>query len=126
MAAIHGKGGSITFTGLTPVEVTSWSADASVDMAEISAMGDSWKTYYPGLKDWTATVELIWDDGWDATDTTSLLGTTATLVLEMIDAEDNIEGTAYCTGMSVNAGIDGVVTATFNFQGSGALAWGAS
>ena len=127
MATVHGKGGSITVAGLAPLStVTSWSADLGCDLADISSLGGAAKRYFPGMKNWTATVEAIWEDGWVAADTTALLGASCVLELIIIADADRLDGTAYCSGISTSVGTDDVVKATYTFQGTGAIAWSAT
>jgi len=124
-AAFHGFNGEVTFTNLILTSLISWSVESSADMAEITDMGDTWKTYLPGFKDWTATVDVLLPTTGIVTTLATELGSTATLTLLTVTASTpTYSGTAFCTGISVSAGTDGPVTATFTFQGSGALAEG--
>ena len=116
--AIHGKTGTASFTGLQFL-MTSWSVSASADTAEATDMGDTWKTYLVGFKDWTATCECnLPDDGGGI----AALGTSATLTLDTGDGTGlACAGTAICTGFAPTADANGVAKITLTFQGSGAL-----
>ena len=123
MAAFHGKGGSVTLATNAQANVVSWSIDATCDMAEITDMGDSVKTYVAGFPDWTASVEV------EADSTGLLAGTTAVLTalgaaaaLVLLTGQGTIYGNAFLSGFSVNTPADGIVMLTLNYQGSGALA----
>lgn len=125
MGKFHGSGGSITWAGAgfeSKTQITSWSAEVTSDVAEVTDMGDSWKEYLAGLKDWTATVVCFADE----TQSPLAIGASALLTLEMVDAGDNIEGNAICTGISFGVDITGANTVTHAFQGNGVLAYGAS
>jgi hypothetical protein len=123
MAEVHGKAGSITLASLT-VGVKSWSlsytADApeTTDFADAVATGNT-RTFIPGLRTWTATVEA----NWDAANTLAPGDAAATLTLTANSAAtaDTYSGSAICTGLTVGVSYDGVNTATYTFQGTGAL-----
>jgi len=119
MTAFHGKGGSITFSGLT-FELLSWTIDATADMAEATDMGDTWKTYLAGFKDWTATCECVLPAGGFVGTLATTLGSTETLTVT--SGGKNYSGTVFCTGMSPSADKDDIGKVTFTFQGSGTLA----
>ena len=118
MAAMHGKGGTAAFTSLT-FELLSWSVDGTADVAEATDMGDTWKTYLAGFKDWTATAECNLPKAGAGV---AVLGTTATLTFDTAaDGGLAYAGTGFCTGFSPSADKDGVAAITLTFQGSGAL-----
>jgi len=123
MAAFHGKSGTVTWdTTETQANVLSWTINATVDMAEITDMGDTVKTYVAGFKDWTATIEIETDSSGVLIGTSSILtdfGTAKALVLN--DGNSTISGTGYLMGFSINTSLDGIVTHTLNIQGNGAL-----
>ena len=120
MAAFHGKAGSVTWAGGGTVsQITSWSCDVSCDIAEQTDMGDTWKTYLAGFKDWTATVECyMLTTGLDAL--AAGLGATAQLNLTLVSGAYNLEGEAICTNISASQSADGIPTVTYSFQGSDA------
>ena len=61
MAYFTGKTGELEVAGST-VNVTSWTADTTVDLAETSHSGSGGhKTFVVGLDGCTGTVELNWD-----------------------------------------------------------------
>ena len=63
MALVHGKQAKIYWdaddTDTNLLHGQSWSLDATHDVAEITSMQDSWRTYAGGFRDWTATVECL-------------------------------------------------------------------
>lgn len=128
MGMIHGKGGSVTWTGTGVVggEILSWSVDTVCDTADATNMAseDDWKEFLAGFKSWTATAEVNWESG----DTTALsaLGETGVLTLSLVAAGANVEGTAICTGVGFTEDKDDIVKVSYSFQGSGALTYGAS
>ncbi len=125
MAMLHGRAGSVSFAGGGAedlLRITSWTADATADVAETTAMSDAnyWKSYLAGFKDWTATVEV---NSNTASFLTSLgEATPAALVLTLV-AGTTLTGNAFMTGASMSEPVDGIVTITYNFQGTGELAY---
>jgi len=117
MAAFHGFAGSATFSEISPVNAISWSMDVGADMADITDMGDTWKTYVAGFKDWTATLECLLDStGPDL----GVLGTAATLTLTAVSGTA-VSGNAFCTGIAISTASTEIPKVTYSFQGSGTL-----
>ena len=56
--SITGTGAASSVTGLS-----SWSLDQAADPIEVTAFGDTNKTYLQGLKDLKGSFEGFWDDG---------------------------------------------------------------
>lgn len=138
MATFHGKSGRVEWdcaaTEIELDQVVNWSVDAIADVAEITDMGDTYKTYKGGFLDWTATVECRLDvTGLDvplATNTYEALGEDTPAKLELYLIHDTVTplyaalyGSAICVGVSINQPHDGVPTVTYTFQGNGTLAW---
>ena len=125
MAIFHGKGGGFTWSGTGAEEnkltVLNWQVTVTADIAEATDMGDTWKTFKAGFKDWTATTECLADT------TTDILaiGEGGTLKLEMVDTSSGLSGAAICTGVSVAVDKDDIGKITYTWQGNGALAYAA-
>ena len=123
MAMLHGRAGSVSFVGGGDlVNITSWTMDATADVAETTAMSDAnyWKSYLAGFKDWTGTVEV---NSNTASFLTSLgEAAPASLVLTLVSGT-TLTGNAFMTGASMSEPADGIVTITYNFQGTGAIAY---
>lgn len=121
MAAVHGKGGSVTWgvAGVVDSEVTNWSLEATSDVAEASSMASSndWKEFLAGLRGWTATVETIRTSALTIADA---IGVSSSLSL--LDTLNTYSGSAICTSIVATADMGDVVKQTFQFQGTGALA----
>ena len=127
MAAIHGKRGTATFSGLT-LEVQGWTVNGTADVEDatimdVTAIGETvhWKTKVIGYKDWTAQVTVVLPAAGVGV---AALGTSATLTLDTTDGLD-YSGTAICTGISISSG-NQTVTATCDFEGNGQLTESAS
>ena len=115
MAIIHGKAGTVAFTSGDFTKVTNWTVDATADVADATAMNDTWKTYKGGFNDWTATVECNFNASGLAA-----LNTEATLTLTLV-AGTTVSGTAIMTGYGLVADKDDVVKQSYTFQGIGTL-----
>lgn len=127
MAVVHGKRGAFTFTGIAIGGATSFTVDATADVADATIMDASavaadkhWKDYTAGFKDWTATLEGLEVDTGPGTVGT-FLGSEQTLTLDTTTGL-SYAGTAICTGYSINCSKDGTVSITATFQGTGTLA----
>lgn len=142
MALMHGKLGRIewdaetTRTQLTLAQ--SWTCDVSQDIAEITSMGDTWKTYLGGFSDWTATAECLLDDGGQIIPW-ALDGDSDAATQGFADKKAYLElylkyqatgheyrmvfGECICNGITMSTDKDGIATITYTFQGVDMLAW---
>ena len=133
MAVIHGKRANIIWDGaVSDTELQhaqSWSCDISHDIAEITAMQDTWKTFLTGFQDWTATAECLLDSGGldiGLGGNDGMGDDIVRLELYAIYETNNyrgLYGNAICTGNSVSGDKDGSVTVTYTFQGVAQLLW---
>jgi len=108
-------------------EVRSWTLTETGDTIEDSTMGDSYRTYKGGMKSWTGSVVTYWDE----TDTTGqgtfTIGSSITIKFY---AEGSATGDTYYYGSALvtsverSAAFDGMVEATYSFQGTGTLSVG--
>lgn len=118
MATVSGKLGSISFTGIT-VGVRSWTLNQTSTALPASTFATAALGYKgtitSGVYGWTATAEGNWD-----TANTAVPGDSASLVLTSYTA-CTYTGTAVLTGMSINTDAEGVVTASYSFEGTGSL-----
>ena len=137
MALMHGKLGRIEWDceaarqQLTLAQ--SWDCDITHDVVEITSMGDDWKTYLGGFRDWTATVTTLEEDtGWEIKinegDPNGFNDPEAYLELYLKYQATGHEyrmvfGKALCIGLSEGMDAQGIPTVTYTFQGVDALAW---
>lgn len=118
MAVYHGKSGMVDFNSADIFHVQNWSLTTTVEMAEITKMGDAWGNHEYGLTDFTATAVGL---NSDALDTPALLGGNAVLTLELADGgTDKIVGTVILNGIEETLDIEGVGTITYSFEGDDA------
>jgi hypothetical protein len=106
-----------------------WTLNVQLDMADSSRSGQNWKEALPGQAGWNGSMEVhfvpgnteqkaFFDNIVNATP-----GTKLTDVKFLLDADTNaFTGDIYLPGLAIPAQMGGVVKATINFQGNGALA----
>ena len=144
MARTHGKGSSFSIddAGGTPrvisEAITSIDFPGTVDMAEVSGMGDAAKEYLPGLADGTITITGNWEDA-ATTGADTVLGAlfdangelTAGGSLDFMYGPEGAESTdikysgkCFMTGYSQSSPLGGAVTFTATFQVTGAVTRG--
>ena len=106
-----------------------WSLSVTLDMADASRSGQNWKEALPGQAGWNGSFEIYAVLGnteqiaFFNNIVTATPGTKLTDVHFNLDvAANHFSGDLFITGVSVNATMGGVVSATVNFQGNGALA----
>jgi predicted secreted protein len=124
----HGKVCRVEKNGTKMDFSLGWSLSVQLDMADASRAGQDWKEALPGQAGWSGSFEAHFVAG--NTEQKAFFdnivaatpGTKLTDVKFLLDADTNaFTGNIYITGLSVPAQIGGVVKATINFQGDGAL-----
>ena len=117
MAEVVGKSGSITCTNLT-AGVKAWSLNLVGDTLETTDYADSGhRTFIAGLDGWTGSCEVNWDT---ANSSLAVGETIDALIFSVVGATEKYTGEAIVTGISVSSSVDGLVTMSVSFQGSGA------
>jgi len=104
-----------------------WSASVNLDMADASRSGQNWKEGLPGQAGWSGSFEIYAVLGnteqvaFFNNLITAAPGTKLTDTQFNLDATTNaLRGNIFITGISINATMAGVVSATVSFQGDGA------
>ncbi len=124
--AIAGKYGKICIsTGKQIASAKSWSLELSLDTLETTALGDEWKKYIAGLKEWSASCEGDYaistdTEGQKALQDAYLNGTVVTVEL-YVDATNYYTGSAYISSLSIEDPVDDVVSFSCEFTGTDAL-----
>ena len=124
MATHKGSEGTVKSGANAIAEIRSYTITETADVLEDTSMGDTSRTYLSSLKTFTGSIDCFWDE----TDTSGQLsldpGSSVTI---NIYPEGSGTGDTYYTGSviitekSVTASYDGMVEASFSFQGTGAL-----
>lgn len=123
MAVHKGSEGVIKVGANTVAEVRSYSLEESADVVEKTAMGDSSRSYLSTLTQFTASVDVFFDET-DTAQTALSVGSTVTLEVypEGTSTGDTYyNGSAIVTGFTRSASFDGLVEASVTLQGSGGL-----
>jgi hypothetical protein len=124
MANHTGSEGTVKVGANAVAEIRSFSIDETGDTIEDTALGDSFRSFKAGMRQWSGTIDTWWDE----TDTNGQgaldVGSSVTLNFqpEGSDSGDTqIQGTALITGKTINSSFDGMVEATYSVTGVGGL-----
>ena len=123
MATHHGKEGVVTAGGTAIGELTGFTIETTGDVVEDTSLSDSTKSFLAGRTSFSGTLEMHYDEA-DAQQETLTAGSSISFVLlpEGNDSGDqSFTGTGIVTGMSINNAMDGIVSRSVTFQGTGAL-----
>ena len=128
--AVAGKGGKVVIgdgAAKKVVGIKSWSLELSLDTLETTALGDDWKNYITGLKEWSASSEGDYEvpldgQGQAALQYAYLHGTTVTLKL-FVDEKNYYMGETYINSLSIEDPVDDVVSISIECTGTGALSF---
>ena len=126
MATHHGKEGVVKTGSNVTGEVTAFTLETTGDVVEDTALSDSAKTFVAGRTSFSGSVEAHFDE----TDTSQEAMTVGTSLAFTLLPEGNTSGDAsytgsgIITGMSISNTLDGIITRSVTFQGTGALTVG--
>ena len=123
MATHHGKEGVVTAGGTAIGELTGFTIETTGDVVEDTQLSDSEKSFLAGRTSFSGTLEMHYDEA-DAQQETLTAGSSISFVLlpEGNDTGDqSFTGTGIVTGMSISNAMDGIVSRSVTFQGTGAL-----
>jgi len=132
MATYAGQGGALHFntavgqsSGTNVTEVTNWSISSEANAIETSAMGDTFRSFTPGLKTWEGTADIVWTDSADSgsVDTIFAIGDTGTIFCYPLatDTDMKLSGDVLITGIEYTQDLEDVMRASVSFQGTGTL-----
>ncbi len=125
MATHTGSEGTIKISASNIVlgELRSYTLEQTADTIEDTSLGDSSRTYKSGLKGFSGSASLFFDEA-DAGQLLLVVGTEITIKVfpEGASSGDKFyEGSAIVTGYNISASFDGMVEAETTFTGTGAL-----
>ena len=123
MATHHGKEAVVTVGGTGIDNVTGFTLDTTHDTVEDTQLSDTSKTYLVGRGSFTGSIDMNYDE--ESTEQ-GLLVSGASLSFVFlpegnVSGDESFSGTGIVTGMSINTPLDGAITRTVSFQGTGAL-----
>ena len=128
--AVAGKNGKVIIgeSGNQKVAaIKNWSLELSLETLETTALGDDWKNYITGLKEWTASSEGDYEvptdtQGQAALQEAYLAGTTVIVKL-YVDNTNYYQGTVYISSLSIEDPVDDVVSISLELTGTGELSF---
>lgn len=124
MATHLGKEGTVQVGSNSIAEIRSFSIDETVDTVEDTSMGDASKTYLASIKDFSGSVDVIYDESDTNGQTALAVGATVTLNFAPEGAatgDVKLTGDAIVTSKSISSSFDGLVEASISVQGTGGL-----
>lgn len=123
MATHTGSEGTIKIGNDIVGELRSFSLESTAETIEDTSMGDTNRSYKVGLKTFTGTASVFFDE----TDTAQgALDAGAEITLNVYpegasSGDTYYSGSAIVTGRTINSSFDGMVEMELSFQGTGAL-----
>ena len=130
-----GKDGRLLLDGVEQVKVTNWSLTGNLEMLETTSIGDSQRSYCPGVQEFSGSATLLYySDDAGRNDAALALrkvlridgvssGDTVDMRLRLAEGSTNrtVRLTTYITSVSFGASVGEVSSAQISFQGTGAL-----
>ena len=126
MATHHGKEGVVTAGGTAIGELTGFTIETTGDVVEDTQLSDSEKSFLAGRTSFSGTLEMHYDET-DAQQETLTAGSSISFVLlpeGNTTGDQSFTGTGIVTGMNINNTMDGIVSRSVTFQGTGTLTKG--
>ena len=126
MAVHHGKEGEVVVGGTAVGELTSFTLETTGDVVESTQMSDGAKSFIAGRTSFSGSLEMHFDEA-DSVQTQLTSGASITFKLlpeGSSTGDRKFEGAGIVTGMAVTQPLDGIVSRSVTFQGTGALTIG--
>lgn len=124
MATHLGKEGTVQVGSNSIAEIRSFSIDEVIDVVEDTSMGDNSKSYLASIKDFSGSVDVLYDETDTNGQTALAVGSSVTLNFApegTASGDVKLTGTAIVTGKSISSSFDGLVEASISVQGTGGL-----
>lgn len=135
LKAYTGRDGRLLIDGSEQIKVTSWSLTGNLEALETTSLGDSQRTYAPGVQEFSGNATLLYysnetgrNDAATALKKILKVGgvsdtDTVTLRLRFVQGNTNndVSLTAWITSVSYGASVGEVSSAQISFQATGAL-----
>jgi len=133
--AYTGRDGRLLINGTEQIKVSSWSMTGNLETLETTTLGDSQRTYTPGVQEFSGSASILYyNDGTGRNDAATALkkvlrvagvsaSDTVDLRLRLVEGTTNqdVRLTAYITSVNFGASVGEVSRADISFQGTGAL-----
>jgi hypothetical protein len=136
MAKIYtGRDGRLLIDGTEQIKVTNWSLTGNLETLETTSLGDSQRTYVPGVQEFSGSATLLYyNNGTNRNDAATALkkvlkigavseSDTVVMRLRLVEGNTNhdVQLTTYITSVSFGASVGEVSSAQISFQATGAL-----
>lgn len=126
MAAHTGSEGLVQAGGDTVAQLTSWTLSASAETIDATILSSTDKATKAGVKSYTGSVEMFWDET-DTAQTTIVEAAEVTFLFlpegnTSTDVSWSVSGIV--DSLEFGAAVDGMVTASASFASNGALTRG--
>jgi hypothetical protein len=124
MATHLGKEGTVQVGSNAIGEIRGFSIDETIDTVEDTSMGDASKSYLASIKDFSGSVDVLYDEADTNGQTALSVGSSVTLNFApegTASGDVKLTGTAIVTGKSITSSFDGLVESTITVQGTGGL-----
>ena len=125
MAKVHGKGGKATLDANEIAEIGSWSGDLSINLAETTALQDSFMEQVAGPVGMTGTIDCFWDSA-DTTGQVAMMTavlTPVTVNLYLYEDATHYFSMAAFLEAGANVSITDAVKRTYSFTSHGTIAY---
>lgn len=130
MAKYHGRGGAVLLASANAgaaasvANLTQWSLSIDMDTAEVSSLGDTFKSYVAGLKNASASLSGYWSDDADIPlDAFDQAQSGGTINCYLYPAGTGVAkywyGAVWPTGISIDDSVGGAVTFSGNLVFNG-------
>lgn len=126
MATHHGKEGVVKAGGTAIGEITGFTIETTADVVEDTQLSDAAKTFVAGRTSFSGTLDMHYDET-DSPQQTLTTGSSISFVLLPegdTSGDESFTGTGIVTGMNVTNAMDGIISRSVTFQGTGALTRG--
>jgi hypothetical protein len=136
MAKVYtGRDGRLLIDGTEQIKVSSWSLTGNLETLETTTLGDSQRTYTPGVQEFSGSASILYyNDGTGRNDAALALkkvlkiagvsdGDTVDMRLRLVEGAINhdVRLAAYITSVSFGASVGEITRADISFQATGAL-----
>lgn len=136
MAKVYtGRDGRLLLDDAEQIKVSNWSMTGNLEVLETTSLGDSQRTYVPGVQEFNGSASLLYyNDDTGRNDAATALKKvlkisgvsdtdTVDLRLRLVEGNTNhdVRLTAYITSVTFGASVGEVSSAQITFQGTGAL-----
>lgn len=123
----HGKVARMEKNNVAIDYIGEWQAQFNLDMADASRQGQQWKEGIPGQGGWSGSFSgscVLGNTEQKALHDNLVTATPGTKLTDMKllinGSSEGWNGNMYITNINVSAGVGGLVTLNFSFQGDGA------